>query len=153
MTHNSHSPARDSAETLYSNRVGKTHCQGHQNPSKSVPIFLRGTEANLKMVPIWPVPIPRNRTVLGMSILNPTCCLFTNRTIKPHTQLRSPDGGSTLQSPCTSCELLRYIARQARRAPCATNCGCCCSCCGTNRRGAWLDPMPCDCVKRLKLAW
>ena len=31
--------------------------------SKSVPIFLRGTEANLKMVPIWPVPISRYSTV------------------------------------------------------------------------------------------
>ena len=29
MTHNSHSPARDSAETLYSTRVGKTHRQDH----------------------------------------------------------------------------------------------------------------------------
>ena len=27
-------------------RVGKTHGQGRQDPSKSVPIFLRGTEAN-----------------------------------------------------------------------------------------------------------
>ena len=45
-------------------RVGKTHWKGHQDPSKSVPIFLRGTEANLKMVPINGVPIPRNRTVL-----------------------------------------------------------------------------------------
>ena len=34
-----------------------------QDPSKSVPIFLRGTGANLKMVPIYRVPIPRNRTV------------------------------------------------------------------------------------------
>ena len=33
-------------------RVGKTHWKGHQDPSKSDPIFLRGTEANLKMVPI-----------------------------------------------------------------------------------------------------
>ena len=40
-------------------RVGKTHWQGHQDPSKSVPIFLRGTEANLKMVPIYWVPISR----------------------------------------------------------------------------------------------
>ena len=31
-------------------RVGKTHCQGHQDPSKSVSIFDRETEANLKMV-------------------------------------------------------------------------------------------------------
>ena len=44
-------------------RVGKTYWQGHQNPSKSVPIFLRGTEANLKMVPIYRVPKSRNRTV------------------------------------------------------------------------------------------
>ena len=44
-------------------RVGKTHWQGHQDPSKSVPIFLRGTEANLNMVPISGVPIPQNRTV------------------------------------------------------------------------------------------
>ena len=64
MTHNSHSPARNSAETQYSNRVGKTHCQGHQDPSKRVPFFLRGTEANSKMVPIKAVPIPRSRTVL-----------------------------------------------------------------------------------------
>ena len=45
-------------------RVGKTHCQGHQDPSKRVSIFLRGTEANYKMVSIWPVSISRNRTVL-----------------------------------------------------------------------------------------
>ena len=31
-------------------RVDKTHWQGLQDPSKSVPIFLRGTEANFKMV-------------------------------------------------------------------------------------------------------
>jgi len=43
--------------------VNKTHCQGHQDPSKRVPIFLGGTEANLKMVPIGPVPISRSRTV------------------------------------------------------------------------------------------
>jgi len=40
-------------------RVGKTHCQGHQDPSKRVPIFLGGTEALIKMVPIGSVPIPR----------------------------------------------------------------------------------------------
>ena len=33
-------------------RVGKTHCQSHQDPSKSISIFLRETEANLKMVSI-----------------------------------------------------------------------------------------------------
>ena len=33
-------------------RVGKTHCQGHQDPSKSVPVFERGTGANFKMVSI-----------------------------------------------------------------------------------------------------
>ena len=44
-------------------RVGKTHGQGRQDPSKSVPIFLRGTEANLKMVPIYWVPISWNHTV------------------------------------------------------------------------------------------
>ena len=43
--------------------VGKTHCQGHQDPSKSVSIFDRETEANLKMVSIGSVSIPRNRTV------------------------------------------------------------------------------------------
>ena len=41
-----------------------THCQGHQDPSKSVPIFLRGTEALIKMVPIYRVPIPRCSTVM-----------------------------------------------------------------------------------------
>ena len=46
----------------------KTHCQGHQNPSKSVPIFLRGTEANLMMVPIYWVPIPRCSTVLPVTL-------------------------------------------------------------------------------------
>ena len=40
-------------------RVGKTHCQGHQDPSKSVSIFLRETEANVKMVSISSVSIPR----------------------------------------------------------------------------------------------
>ena len=44
-------------------RVGKTHCQGHQDPSKRVPIFLRGTEALIKMVPVGRVPIPRLSTV------------------------------------------------------------------------------------------
>ena len=44
-------------------RVGRTHWQGHQDPSKSVPIFERGTEADLEMVPIYRVPMPRNRTV------------------------------------------------------------------------------------------
>ena len=40
-------------------RVGKTHCQGHQDPSKRVPIFPGTQEANLKMVPIYWVPISR----------------------------------------------------------------------------------------------
>ena len=31
-------------------RVGKTHCQGHQDPSKRVPIFLGTQEALIKMV-------------------------------------------------------------------------------------------------------
>ena len=47
-------------------REGQTHWQGHQDPSKSVPIFLRGTEAYSKMVPINPVhrvPIPLSCTV------------------------------------------------------------------------------------------
>ena len=46
-------------------RVGKTHCQCHQDPSKSVSIFLRETEANSKMVFIWPVFISRCSTVHG----------------------------------------------------------------------------------------
>ena len=47
-------------------RVGKTHCQGHQDPSKTrrVPIFLGTPEANLKMVPICRVPISRLPTVV-----------------------------------------------------------------------------------------
>ena len=45
-------------------RVGKTHCQGHQDPSKRVPIFLGTHEANVKMVPIYAVPISRLRTVI-----------------------------------------------------------------------------------------
>ena len=44
-------------------RVGKTHCQGHQDPSKRVPIFLGTHEANYKMVPIGQVPIPPSHTV------------------------------------------------------------------------------------------
>ena len=62
-------------------RVGKTHCvcveclflrtpgsdptsrQGHQDPSKRVPIFLGTPEALIKVVPIGPIPIPRSRTV------------------------------------------------------------------------------------------
>ena len=32
-------------------RVGKTHCQGHQDPSKRVPIFPGTQEALIKMVP------------------------------------------------------------------------------------------------------
>ena len=46
-------------------RVGKTYCQGHQDPSKRVSIFLRETEANLKMVSIGGVSIPPSRTVLN----------------------------------------------------------------------------------------
>jgi len=42
-------------------RVGKTHCQGHQDPSKRVPVFLGTPEAAIKMVPIG---ISRLRTVL-----------------------------------------------------------------------------------------
>ena len=38
-------------------RVGKTHCQGHQDPSKRVPIFPGTPEALIKMVPISSVPI------------------------------------------------------------------------------------------------
>ena len=45
-------------------RAGKTPCQGHQDPSKSVSIFDRETEANLKMVSINPVSFPRSRTVI-----------------------------------------------------------------------------------------
>ena len=44
-------------------RVGKTHCQGHQDPSKRVSIFLGETEANSKMVSISGVSISRSRTV------------------------------------------------------------------------------------------
>ena len=43
--------------------VGKTHWQGRQDPSKSVSIFDRETEANLKMVSMNPVSIPCSRTV------------------------------------------------------------------------------------------
>jgi hypothetical protein len=60
MTHNSHTPARDSDDY----RVYKTHCQGHQDPSKRVPISLGTQEASVKMVPICSVPIPRSRTVM-----------------------------------------------------------------------------------------
>ena len=52
-------------------RVGKTHCWDPQDPSKSIPIFERGTEANSKMVPIYRVPIPRSRTVLAPNNLRP----------------------------------------------------------------------------------
>ena len=45
-------------------RVGKTHCQGHQDPSKRVSIFLGETEANVKMVSINRVSISRSRTVV-----------------------------------------------------------------------------------------
>ena len=44
-------------------RVGKTHCQGHQDPDKSVSIFDRETEANSKMASIKSGYIPRTRTV------------------------------------------------------------------------------------------
>ena len=53
MTHNSHLPVR----------VGKIHCQGHQDPSKRVSIFLGTHEALIKMVPIGGVPIPGRATV------------------------------------------------------------------------------------------
>ena len=57
--------------------MGKTHCQGHQDPSKRVPIFLGGTEANLKMVPINSVPIPRSHTLffVGLAVLLTFSCL------------------------------------------------------------------------------
>ena len=44
-------------------RVSKTRCQGHQDPSRSVSIFDREIEANVKMVSIGSVSIPRSRTV------------------------------------------------------------------------------------------
>ena len=47
--------------------VGKTHCQDHQDPSKSVSIFDRETEANFKVVSMGPVSIPRIRTVQYVS--------------------------------------------------------------------------------------
>ena len=62
-------------------RVGKTHCQGHQDPSKSVSIFLRETEANVKMVFIYAVFISRSRTVLLFRRTKFSergfCCLFS----------------------------------------------------------------------------
>ena len=58
-SHNSHSSGLSLGRGSSLVSMGKTHCQGHQDPSKSVPIFLRGTEANLKMVPINRVPISR----------------------------------------------------------------------------------------------
>ena len=56
---------RSSLTRLYAeiSLPGKTHCQGYQDPSKRVPIFLGTQEANYKMVPICPVPIPPSRTV------------------------------------------------------------------------------------------
>ena len=48
-------------------RVGKTHCQGHQDPSKRVSIFLGETEALIKMVSINRVSISRSRTVYAYS--------------------------------------------------------------------------------------
>ena len=43
--------------------IGKTHCRAHQDPSKRVPMFVGTPEANVKMVPIYRVPIPPCRTV------------------------------------------------------------------------------------------
>ena len=51
-------------------RRGRTHWQGHQDPSKSVSIFLRETEENLKMVFIYGVFISRNRTVVRKVMYN-----------------------------------------------------------------------------------
>ena len=51
----------DDRENTLARPQGPT--QGHKDLRKSLPIFERGTEANLKMVPIYPVPIPRSRTV------------------------------------------------------------------------------------------
>ena len=72
---------------------GKTHWQGHQDPSKSVPIFLRGTKSNSKMVPIGWVPIPRSRTVphqIGVALAPPArwrfrinICLFRIQYCEP----------------------------------------------------------------------
>ena len=53
-------------ELLY--RVSKTHCQGHQDSSKRVPIFLGTHEANVKMVPIYTVPVSRLRTVCSYAV-------------------------------------------------------------------------------------
>ena len=58
------------------NRVGKTHCQGHQDPaltwgpSKRVPIFPGTQEANVKMVPINGVPISRRTYCIAST----SCC-------------------------------------------------------------------------------
>ena len=40
---------------------GRTHCQGLLDPSKRVPIFVGGTEANVKMVPICWAPISQSK--------------------------------------------------------------------------------------------
>ena len=62
-SHNSHSSGLSLGRGSSLVSMGKTHCQGDQDPSKFVPIFLRGTEANSKMVPIYGVPKSRSRTV------------------------------------------------------------------------------------------
>ena len=64
-SHNSHSSGLSLGRGSSLVSMGKTHCQGHQDPSKSVPILLRGTEANYKMVPINRVPI----TAVGFMLL------------------------------------------------------------------------------------
>ena len=64
-------------------RVGKTHCQGHQDPSKRVSIFLGTPEANLKMVPINSIPIPRRRTY-STKPENKQCRASTHEAACPH---------------------------------------------------------------------
>jgi hypothetical protein len=73
-SHNSHSSGLSLGRGLSLVSMGKTHCQGHQDPSKSVPIFLRGTEANSKMVTVTVIrflfPSPAKLTLSFPTWLN-----------------------------------------------------------------------------------
>ena len=81
MTHNSRSSG-DSAETLYES-IGHTDKVGRTQASEFLlKVFLGGIEANSKMVPIYPVPISRSRTVQKRTEL----AAYRNKTCSPHLQ-------------------------------------------------------------------
>ena len=91
-------------------RVGKTQCQGHQDPSKSVSIVLIETEANSKMVFIYAVFISLSRTVwsirLSGTLLIPrsegrcmNSCIRSSLPPPPVSQVRLPSEQNGIGRP------------------------------------------------------